>query len=409
MKIDDYDAAITQLGEWAQNSLNVVKGDILIPQESRFGIGATYAQYESVPETTRKFADSPIIYMRAVKNNIEVEGMINAHIKDARALVPFLAKLENDVEVQNSDSWTEVRVAEELLNYRAAQKDNRGVSFGTIAGSGPNGAVIHYRATPETDTPITKNDVFLLDSGGQYLDGTTDVTRTFHYGIPPEEVIRRYTWVLMGAIDLAASVVPEGTQDTSVDLLARQELYYRGLDYRHNTGHGIGAYGGVHENPISIRKADLKPGFFYENMFFSDEPGYYEDGFYGIRLETIMRVVKIKKEEDADDGLYGPMIGFEPVTLVPFEPKLIRYDMMLPEQIDWLNEYNKQINETLLEPYFLNDTLVRNWLEARTGFVDRSLGQYSCYNVDCSQSSAIRIFNSLSIMLILFTLTKSFL
>ena len=387
------------MNQWAID--NSSKGKVLIPQQSRFGIGATYAQYEAVPDHTRVFSDSPIIYMRAVKNDVEVQGMINAHIKDARALVAFCALLEEQVETQGVTTWTELGVSNELSNYRAAQDLNKGVSFGTIAGSGPNGAVIHYRPTEDTDTPITRDHVFLLDSGGQYLDGTTDVTRTFHYGNPPQEVIQRYTWVLMGAIDLAKVIVPLGTQDTSIDLLARQELYYRGLDYRHNTGHGIGAYGGVHENPISIRKSDLNPGYLYENMFFSDEPGYYEDGSYGIRLETIMQVVS----KDVGDGSYGEMIGFEPVTLVPFEPKLIRYDMMLPEQIEWLNDYNKKIKDTLM-PYFSNDDRVKNWLEARTAYVDPTLGVYECYNTDCSSAERVKIYGML--MFISFIVMKLF-
>ena len=363
--IKDFNSAFLDLNTWATANSDM----ILITEPTRFKIGASYAVYEAIPEQRRSFAPSPLLYPRAIKNSVEVEGMKQAHIRDAYALTELCAMLENQVQVLKYDNWTEMDVSRTLTELRAKQPLNRGESFETIAGSGPNGAVIHYRPATETNAKLTTDDVFLLDSGGQFLDGTVDVTRTFHYGTPSREVIERYTWVLMGAIDVATAVVSRGTQDTSVDLLSRRYLYKNALDFRHNTGHGIGAYGGVHENPTSLRKKDTNPAYLYENMFFSDEPGYYEDGAYGIRLETVMRVVPANFADDT----YGDFVSFEPVTLMPFEPKLIAYDLMSKEQIEWLNDYHEKVFNTIA-PYFeaLGRDDVVSWLESKTRFVDPS-------------------------------------
>ncbi len=214
------------------------------------------------------------------------------------------------------------------------------------------------------------------------MDGTIDTTRTFHFGDPDKEVIERYTWVLMGAIDLARTVVYRGNSDTTIDIQTRQHLFREGLDYRHGTGHGIGAYGGVHENPTSIRMGGT-PEYLYENMFFSDEPGYYKDGAYGIRLETVLYGVK-KDFDDADDSLHG-FIGFEPVALVPFEPKLINFTMMTRPQIEWYNDYNSKIRE-VISPYFeqRNRDDVLEWLESKTFYVDHRTGEAGAAYVSSS-------------------------
>uniref|UniRef100_A0A2C9L1E3 Peptidase M24 domain-containing protein n=1 Tax=Biomphalaria glabrata TaxID=6526 RepID=A0A2C9L1E3_BIOGL len=215
--------------------------------------------------------------------------MKNAYRRDSAELVKFLAFLEN--EVKSGSDWTEVSAAERLDNQRKTLQYNRGVSFPTIAGFGSNGAIIHYMPLPSTNKQITTDSFFLLDSGGQYLDGTTDVTRTMHYGNPSDYEKECYTRVLMSSINLAMIKWPQGQRGGVLDTVARNPLWQVGLDYRHGTGHGIGAYLSVHEGPGGINvnsNSDpaLKP---YE--FYSDEPGYYEDGKFGIRLETVVTAV----------------------------------------------------------------------------------------------------------------------
>merc|ERR1719334_267076 len=218
------------------------------------------------------------------------------------------------------------------------QKGFKGTSFETIAAYGPHGAIIHYKPTANSNIKIGTNSLFLLDSGGQYLDGTTDVTRTFHFGTPTKFEKEAYTRVLMGAVDLAKVVFRAGTTDTRVDILARQPLYNVGLNYRHGTGHGIGAYGLVHESPVQLRIYNKEEHELKEGMFFSDEPGVYLEGQFGVRLETVLRVVK-KNLTYSGKG-FGPFYGFQAVCLVPFEPNLIDYSLLSMNQVDWLNKYN---------------------------------------------------------------------
>jgi len=339
---------------------------LLVTKPSKYLSGANYAVYRSIPEDYRKLGDSPILEMKAIKNEVETAGMIEAHIRDAVALCDWAAMMEEQIEGFGAENWTEITASERLTKYREEQEDNKGLSFGTISAFGPNGAIIHYSPTPDTDAKITRNSMFMVDSGGQYLQGTTDVTRTFHYGEPSEDQVERYTDVLKGAIELARIVVPEKTQDTAVDLVTRQFLFNKGLDYRHGTGHGIGAYLEVHEGPILVRMKNSNPGKFEVGMFFSDEPGYYKEGEFGLRLETILRVVDFESAEEA----YGKFIKFEPVTLVPFEPKLINFEMMSPEQIEWYNKYNQiimtEVGTRLMES---GKQRAYDWVEKRTKFV----------------------------------------
>jgi len=377
-----------RVGELAQLAEHLDQGLKLgLSRPSTYLSGAMYDIYSAVPEEKRKLINSPVLLMKAIKNEVEVNGMMEAHARDSAALCSWAAMMEQQMEREAATNWTEISAAESLAGFRASQENSRGTSFGTISAFGSNGAIIHYSPTPETDARITRDGLFMVDSGGQYLDGTTDVTRTFHYGTPTEEMIERYTDVLQGAIELARVKAPDGTLDSSVDLATRQFLFQQGLDYRHGTGHGIGAYLEVHksldciihiheyylkvhEGPTLIRMANKESSKLKAGIFFSDEPGFYKEGQFGLRLETILRVVS----EDNNGSEFGDFISFRPVTLVPFEPKLIRYSKLSPEQIEWLNGYNQQIM-TDVAPRLeqSGDQVGLSWTTARTQWVSPRL------------------------------------
>jgi Xaa-Pro aminopeptidase len=228
----------------------------------------------------------------------------------------------------------------------------RGPSFETIAGFASNGAIVHYRATPETCKRIEGNSLLLLDSGGQYLDGTTDVTRTICIGEPSEDQKRHYTLVLKGHINLAMARFPQGTTGTQLDAIARFPLWQEGLDYDHGTGHGVGSYSSVHEGPHGISKTPnsvpLQPG-----MILSNEPGYYKENHYGIRIENLVMVKSLQEPFERH------LLEFETLTLVPLDRKLIDEDMLTPTEWSWLNDYHRRVRESLL-PHLDPDTAA--WL-----------------------------------------------
>ncbi|KAK6985390.1 Xaa-Pro aminopeptidase 1 [Biomphalaria glabrata] len=305
---------------------------------------------------------SPIAIAKSIKNPIERNGMKNSNNRDSAELVRFLAFMEK--EITSGKYWTEVTASENLKQRRLSLQYNRGLSFETIAGFGSNGAIIHYRPSNTTDKVISGKSLFLLDSGGQYLDGTTDVTRTMHYGNPTDYEKECYTRVLMSAINLALTKWPSGLLGREIDVIARHQLWDVGLVYKHGTGHGIGAYLSVHEGPgrISYMSKSKYEQPLKAYQYYSDEPGYYEDGQFGIRLETIVTVVPFtpKYSTAAQDFLQ-----FEPVTFVPFEPNLIDYSILNSKQVSWLNEYNAKIRENIL-PLLGNDQQAIDWLNVRT-------------------------------------------
>jgi len=314
---------------------------ILLGKPWAYTGGASFAIYNAVKQENRLLELSPIMMRKAQKNDMEIEGMENANIKDAVAVIAFSAELEKGIAA--GEDWDEIKVEKKLEEYRSKQNLYKGPSFKTTAAYGPHGAIIHYKANVETNSKIGTDSLLLLDSGGQYLDGTTDVTRTYHFGEPTNFEKEAYTRVMMGSVDLARGIFRAGTTDTRMDILARSPLYSVGLNYRHGTGHGIGAYGLVHESPIQVRiykeeEHELKVG-----MFFSDEPGVYIEDMFGVRLETVVRVVE-KNLTYAGRG-FGPFYGFKAVCLVPFEVKLIDFTLLSKDQVDWLNEYNKEIVE----------------------------------------------------------------
>jgi len=344
-----------------------IKGRILLGKPWAYTGGASFAIYNAVEEKKRLLALSPIMLRKAQKNAIEIEGMENANIKDAVALIAFSDELEKSMAA--GEEWDELKVSKRLLEYRSKQDLFKGPSFQTIAAYGPNGAIIHYKPNVDTNTKIGTDSLFLLDSGGQYVDGTTDVTRTYHFGAPTKFEKEAYSRVLMGAVDLARGIFRAGTTDTRMDILSRSALYSVGLNYRHGTGHGIGAYGLVHESPVQVRiykkeEHELKVG-----MFFSDEPGVYIEDMFGVRLETVLRVVE-KNLTYAEKG-FGPFYGFKPVCLVPFEPKLIDYSLLSKDQVDWLNEYHKQVLDKV-GPALLQQgyNSAYGWLLERTSHIE---------------------------------------
>jgi Xaa-Pro aminopeptidase len=253
--------------------------------------------------------------------------------------------------------------ADALQDFRRQSGDLRDLSFDTISGSGPNGAVVHYRVSEETNRTLEPGSVYLVDSGGQYPDGTTDITRTVWVGPgePRPEIKDRFTRVLKGHIALARAVFPQGTAGHQLDVLARQFLWQAGLDYAHGTGHGVGSFLSVHEGPQRIAKSaggqagtdqELLPG-----MFLSNEPGYYKTGEYGIRIENLVLV-----EPRQIDGSEGEYLGFETLTLVPIDSALVDVSLLTPEEIGWWNAYHARVLE-VIGPQLQGDE--RDWLEER--------------------------------------------
>jgi Xaa-Pro aminopeptidase len=283
---------------------------------------------------------TPIIHQKALKNPVEVQGMRDAHLKDSAAIVSFLSWLEIQLNTAGAAAVSEISGAAKLESIRAKGEKFVAQSFTTISGFGPNGAVIHYRPTPATNLNITKNGLYLLDSGGLYWDGTTDITRTLHFGTPTAEQKDRFTRVLKGHIVIATAVFPNKLPGHRLDSFARKALWDAKLDYKHGTGHGIGHYLNVHEGPQKISFYPyVDDSGLEENMFVSNEPGYYKDGEYGIRLENIVRIAKSSEEG---------WLQIETVSFVPIQTKLIDLDLLTAEEIKWVNDYNKECREKVL-------------------------------------------------------------
>jgi Xaa-Pro aminopeptidase len=250
----------------------------------------------------------------------------------------FLAWLAREAP---SGRLTEIDAAEELARCRRANELFRDFSFDTISGAGPNGAIVHYRVTPETNRPIRTGELYLVDSGAQYLDGTTDVTRTVAIGAPTAEMRDRFTRVLKGHIALGCARFPRGTTGSQLDALARTTLWQAGLDYDHGTGHGVGSYLGVHEGPQRISKlpnrVPLEVG-----MVVSNEPGFYKTGGYGIRIENLVTVVETPVE-----GAERPMLGFDTLTLAPIDRGLVDRALLTPAETSWLDAYHARVREEI--------------------------------------------------------------
>ena len=297
----------------------------------------------------------PCALPRAAKNEVEIEGARTAHIRDGAAVTQFLHWL--DTEAQSGDV-DEIAAAKKLESFRAEHHDLRDLSFDSISGAGANGAICHYRVSTETNTKLEKGSLFLIDSGGQYPDGTTDITRTVPIGKPTDDMRDRFTRVLKGHIALATLKFPAGTTGHQIDAFARKPLWDVGLDYDHGTGHGVGSFLGVHEGPQRIAKAvntqALLPG-----MILSNEPGYYKEGAYGIRIENLIVVRKAEPTASGDRA----MLEFETITMAPINRDLIETDLLTEDERQWVNAYHQTVREQVgprlpkaLESWFENAT-----------------------------------------------------
>ena len=277
--------------------------------------------------------------MKAVKNETELDGMRIAHILDGVALVNFLALVDRD-----EYDFTELSIAKALSDERELEEDYLGPSFGTIAGFGTHGAVVHYSATEETDIPICGNGLLVLDSGGQYTCGTTDITRTLLFGEATQEQREDYTLVLKGHLALSSQVFPKGTTGHQIDALAHQFLWQRGMDYFHGTGHGVGHRLSVHEGPqrVSSKQGTGEPVALEPGMVLSDEPGIYKEGRHGIRIENLVAVTEAMETE------FGKFYTFEVLTCCPYERRLIVKEMLSPQELDMVNDYHQWVRDMLL-------------------------------------------------------------
>ena len=295
----------------------------------------------------------PVTAMKAVKNPTEIAGTRAAHRRDGASVVRFLAWLDTRAA---QGGLTEIAAVEALEDFRAAGGELRDVSFPTISGSGPNGAIVHYRVTRASDRAVEPGELFLIDSGAQYPDGTTDITRTVAVGEPSPEMRDRFTRVLKGHIAISRAVYPKGTTGAQIDALARLPLWQAGLDFDHGTGHGVGSFLSVHEGPQRIAKTGtvaLEAG-----MILSNEPGYYRAGVYGIRIENLVLV-----EPREIDGGERPMLGFETLTLVPYDRSLIDTALLDAAEIAWIDAYHARVGEALSPDL---DEATRAWLDRAT-------------------------------------------
>ena len=295
----------------------------------------------------------PVSLLKAVKNATEIKGTQTAHRRDAVALARFLAWIDRE---GSSGTLTEIDTVEALEAFRRDTGALKDVSFPTIAGTGPNGAIVHYRVTRKTNRRIASGDLLLIDSGAQYEDGTTDVTRTIAIGEPTAEMRDRFTRVLRGHIAIATAVFPDGTSGAQLDSLARQFLWQAGLDFDHGTGHGVGSYLSVHEGPARISKLGTTP--LKRGMILSNEPGYYKTDGFGIRIENLELVVPVQIE-----GAERPMNGFETLTLAPIDRRLVDVGMMDSKELSWLNDYHARVRREVRP---LLDESTKVWLDAAT-------------------------------------------
>ena len=338
--------------DW-KDAFQTEKGGIALPHETN-----VLVMHAAVSTQSRcPFVSSPVPMLRAIKTPAEQQGFRRAMEKDGCAMVRFLAKLGARPE---NEAWDELRIDKELTAERSKEEKFCGLSFSTIAAYGPHGAIVHYEADETTNAPIDGGGFLLLDSGAQYVDGTTDITRTLPCGPLTDEERRVYTLVLKGHIALSSARFPIGTTGLELDYAARRAMWQEGYDFGHGTGHGVGAHLCVHEGPHQIRKnvRDCTLVGFRPGMTITNEPGLYVSGKFGVRIENTLLVV--------DDGEtpFGHFCRFEPLTLCPIDLRPIVREMLTPEEICWLNNYHAEVRRRLLP--LLSDPAHRAWLEVAT-------------------------------------------
>lgn len=342
VKTAGYDDVSKGIKEYAEYNI------LLDPNETNY----TLSRLVDVQEVIRH--KSPIPAMKAIKNEAEIRGYRSAMLKDGIALVKFLRWLKPAVE---AGGQTEISIDKKLTSLRAEQPLFRDISFDTIAGYGAHGAIVHYEATPETDIPLEPHGLLLLDSGAQYQDGTTDITRTIALGPVSDYEKHIYTLVLKGHIQLEICKFPSGASGTQMDILAREAMWREGLNYLHGTGHGVGSYLSVHEGPHQFR-LEWVPAPFLENMTVTDEPGIYLAGQFGVRIENTLLISHYKDTE------FGKFLQFESLTLCPIDTTPIVKEELLPEEVAWLNEYHQRVYD-VLAPH-LDDEGDKEWLRQAT-------------------------------------------
>ena len=300
------------------------------------------------------FAPSPITAMKAVKNPVQRKHIKNAHVRDGVAMVKFLKWLEGAV---RRGKVTEISAAQKLSAFRAEGEGYRDDSFATISGYAANGAIIHYSADEQSDARLKPEGLYLIDSGGQYPEGTTDITRTVALGKPDKRQIECFTRVLMGTIDCTRVPFPAGTTGRRQEMFARRALWLMGSDFAHGTGHGVGQYLGVHEGPHSLKNIDTPP--LVEGNLMSIEPGHYEAGGFGIRIENLAFVARDRKRSTKEKTWFT----FDTVTLCPIDTRLVDKKLMEPDQVAWLNDYHKTVYAKLSDKL---DPTHRKWLKSKT-------------------------------------------
>lgn len=344
--VDDYENVSKGLKNYAEYNI------LLDPDTTNY----TLARQVSCPEVL--FETSPVPALKAVKNEAEIRGFHSAMLKDGIAMVKFLKWLRPAVE---AGGQTEMSLNERLTALRAEQPLFRGVSFDSIVGYEAHGTIVHYQATPATDAPIKPCGLVLIDSGAQYEDGTTDITRTIALGEITPEQRHVYTLVLKGHIQLSMCKFPEGTTGTQLDIMARQAMWREGYNYFHGTGHGVGAYLNVHEGPQQIRM-EWRSAPFREGMTITDEPGLYLEEQFGVRIENTLLTIPYRSTE------FGAFLQFIPLTLCPIDTAPIDVTLLTDEELSWLNAYHDTVCATLA-PHL--DAAEKLWLEAATKPIKR--------------------------------------
>ncbi|KAF8329426.1 Creatinase aminopeptidase [Cantharellus anzutake] len=333
--------------------------DSAIEQKILISKLASWALLKAIGEEEISIA-SPVADAKAIKNDVEIEGFRHCHIRDGAALAQYFSWLEE--QIAQGVELTEYQAAEKLEGFRSKLDLYRGLSFTTISSTGPNCAIIHYSPDPKESAAIKRDQIYLCDSGAQYLDGTTDVTRTWHFGTPSSEEIRAFTRVLQGHIAIDTCVFPQGLSILLRDAFARRALWKEGLDYRHGTGHGVGHFLNVHEGPqgvgtrIAYNETPLKAG-----MTLSNEPGYYEDGKFGIRIENVGVVKPAQTPNQFDERGY---LTFEHFTMCPIQTKLVDVSLLTSEEKEWLNAYHSEVYEKVSPSLQkIGEALAIEWLK----------------------------------------------
>ena len=337
-----------------ENALSGFKGKTVAVDPER----AVSAIFDALDRAGAKILSlrDPVVLPKALKNPIEIAGQKSAQARDGAVIARFLKWIDDEAPKGDVD---ELKASDHLEALRRENPELRDLSFDSISGAGPNGAIVHYKSSEKTNRKLETGTLYLIDSGGQYVDGTTDITRTVPIGEPTDEMRDRFTRVLKGHIAVATAVFPKGTRGTQLDSFARRPLWDAGLDYAHGTGHGVGSFLAVHEGPQRIAPVTSSQSGGDEplqaGMIISNEPGYYKTGEYGIRIENLVLVIDV-----AIPGAEKEMLGFETLTFAPIDRRLVKKEMLSPEEIDWLNAYHRQVVDKIGHNLKGAD---RDWLE----------------------------------------------